>query len=185
MNQLQFQVDLGRIAVSWNSYGMLSKIDCHTDAMPPDQVMSDSEIKSALNWAPGPILDWVGRLKTYFACGQPLGVFPWEWVDQSGWSPFQFQVYAGIAKIPHGETRTYGWVASRIGRANATRAVGQALKNNPLPIFVPCHRVVAVNSLGGFMGASNPEDPEMIFKKKLIGLEQSYLSPSFSFLECS
>jgi methylated-DNA-[protein]-cysteine S-methyltransferase len=178
-NQLQFQVDLGRIAVSWNSYGMLSRIEW---MQPTDLILTDSEAKTAMNWAPGPILELVGRLKHYFECGQPLGSFPWEWTDQSNWTPFQYQVYSWIAKIPHGETRTYGWVASRIGRGSATRAVGQALKNNPLPIFIPCHRVVAVNSLGGFMGAIDPEQPEVAFKKKLLALEQSYLNPSFSFM---
>lgn len=137
---------------------------------------------SKSNWAPGPIQDLIGKLKHYFACGNPLGSFPWEWLDQSSWTPFQYQVYAWIAKIPHGETRTYGWVANRIGRPNATRAVGQALKNNPILIFIPCHRVIAANSLGGFLGAKHPEDPEIDLKKKLLELEQSYQSPSFSFM---
>lgn len=185
MNCLQFEVNFGpfkRIAVSWNSFGMLNRIEWLTDDK-FDQFSHDSgESLIQTNWAPGPIQELVGKLKHYFDCGHPLGSFPWEWLDQSSWTPFQYQVYAWIAKIPHGETRTYGWVASRIGRPNATRAVGQALKNNPILIFIPCHRVIAANSLGGFLGAKHPEDPEIDLKKKLLELEQSYQSPSFSFM---
>lgn len=190
MNEMQFQVDLGIITVRWNGYGMLSQIEWDSDGIAPSQsslYMSgpgcrSPEQKAAAAWAPPPILDLVGRLKHYFHCGQPLGTLPWEWIDQSSWTPFQYQVYAWIAKIPHGETRTYGWVAQRIGKGTATRAVGQALKKNPLPIFIPCHRVVAADSLGGFMGRTDPSQPELRLKRRLLTLEQSYLNPSFSFM---
>jgi methylated-DNA-[protein]-cysteine S-methyltransferase len=64
---------------------------------------------------------------------------------------FEKKVYAAVMKIPRGETRTYKWVAARIGRPNASRAVGGALKRNPYSPFVPCHRVVRSDgSVGGF-----------------------------------
>ena len=179
MNQLQFQVDLGRIAVSWNSYGMLSRIEW---MQPTDLILTDSEAKTALNWAPGPILELVGKLKYYFECGPTSGFVP-VGMDRS--KQLDAISVSGLRldrEIPHGETRTYGWVASRIGRGSATRAVGQALKNNPLPIFIPCHRVVAVDSLGGFMGSVDPREPEIVLKKRLLTLEQNYLNPSFSFM---
>lgn len=54
-------------------------------------------------------------------------------------------------KIPSGETRTYAWVAEKIGKPKAVRAVAQALKHNPWPLIIPCHRVVASNGkLGGY-----------------------------------
>ena len=55
---------------------------------------------------------------------------------------FEKEVWAALKAIPYGETRTYKWVAEKIGRPKATRAVGQALSKNPVPIVVPCHRVV-------------------------------------------
>lgn len=54
-------------------------------------------------------------------------------------------------KIPAGQTRSYAWVAKKIGHPKAARAVGQAVKKNPFPIVVPCHRVIASDgSIGGF-----------------------------------
>ncbi len=82
-----------------------------------------------------------------------------------GGTPFQRQVWQALAEIPHGETRSYAWVAQRIGRPRALRAVGQAVGSNPLGLLVPCHRVVASDgSLGGFGG-----DLEM--KEDLLRLE--------------
>lgn len=80
---------------------------------------------------------------------------------------FERKVYLAVSSIPYGEIRTYKWVAERIGHPKAVRAVGQALKKNPLPFFVPCHRVVKSNGgLGGYKyGAS--------WKKKLLQMEVS------------
>ncbi len=94
-------------------------------------------------------------------------------------------VYRAISQIPHGETRTYAWVAKRVGQGLATRAVGQALRKNPLPILIPCHRVVSSGTLGGFMGAVDPDEPEMRLKRWLIEVESSWLNPSFGFLGTS
>lgn len=66
-------------------------------------------------------------------------------------SAFGRKVYKAVAAIPEGETRSYGWVAARIGTPRAARAVGNALNKNPCPGIVPCHRVVRSDgSIGGF-----------------------------------
>ncbi len=66
---------------------------------------------------------------------------------------FEKAVYGAVLEIPLGETRSYAWVAARIGRPGAARAVGNALNKNPYAPFVPCHRVVAADgSLGGYSG---------------------------------
>ncbi|MBI3087864.1 MAG: MGMT family protein [Candidatus Omnitrophica bacterium] len=66
-------------------------------------------------------------------------------------SPFQRRVFAVVKRIPKGEVRSYQWVARRLGNPQLARAVGQALRRNPWPIRVPCHRVVrADGSLGGY-----------------------------------
>ncbi len=77
---------------------------------------------------------------------------------------FQKAVWKELQKIPRGQTRTYGEIAKAIGRPNAVRAVGAACGANPVPLFIPCHRVVAQNGLGGF-GAGLP------WKKLLLELE--------------
>lgn len=68
-------------------------------------------------------------------------------------TPFQRRVWEALAAIPYGETRSYGEVARSLGRPEASRAVGAANGANPLPIVIPCHRVVGSNgSLTGFGG---------------------------------
>jgi O-6-methylguanine DNA methyltransferase len=63
-------------------------------------------------------------------------------VDLSGVGVFQKQVLAACASIPKGEVRPYGWIASEIGNPGSVRAVGTALGRNPIPLVIPCHRVV-------------------------------------------
>jgi O-6-methylguanine DNA methyltransferase len=66
-------------------------------------------------------------------------------------TPFQSKVYNVVKKIPAGQTRSYAWVAQRLGKPKAARAVGQALKRNPYPFVIPCHRVIKSDgSLGGY-----------------------------------
>lgn len=63
---------------------------------------------------------------------------------------FQRAVWKELKKIPRGETRTYGEIAAAVGRPKAVRAVGTACGANPLPLFIPCHRITAKNGPGGF-----------------------------------
>ncbi|MBC7690355.1 MAG: MGMT family protein [Methylotenera sp.] len=121
-------------------------------------------------------------LKTYFRLGEPLLPLAWSLLDTRGLTSFQKSVYECIASIPHGETRTYSWVAARLGKPLACRAVGQALRRNPFPVLVPCHRVVSDKSLGGFMGVKDPNQIELKFKSWLIELERGFLSPVFPFI---
>ena len=64
---------------------------------------------------------------------------------------FQLKVYKAVSTIPLGEVRSYKWVAKKIGRPKAFRAVGSALRKNPYPVIIPCHRVIKSNNeLGGY-----------------------------------
>jgi methylated-DNA-[protein]-cysteine S-methyltransferase len=65
-------------------------------------------------------------------------------------TPFRHKVWAELVKIPFGKTLTYSGLAKNIG--SAARAVGNACRDNPYPLIIPCHRVVAVNGMGGFNG---------------------------------
>ncbi len=172
VNRLEFQVSVGILEIVWNQDGLISRLDWTLKLM-PSQATGD---------VPTHILDLVTRTQDFFVTGAPIGMVPWERIDRSGWTEFQSRVYESIAEIPFGETRTYGWVAHRVGKLTATRAVGQALRNNPLPILIPCHRVVSVTSIGGFMGSDDPHRPEMDLKRRLQMLEEEYLNPPFCFL---
>jgi len=67
-------------------------------------------------------------------------------------SPFATRVYKEMIKIPYGSTLSYSELAKKSGSKLAYRAVGTACRKNPLPLIIPCHRVTAVNGLGGFGG---------------------------------
>ena len=74
-------------------------------------------------------------------------------VDLSTITPFQRSVLEETSKVPRGQVATYAEIAKRIGKPKAVRAVGQALRRNPIPIAVPCHRVIASDgTLGGYAG---------------------------------
>ena len=74
-------------------------------------------------------------------------------VDLSFVTPFQRDVFTALREVPHGETITYGELARLSGHPGKTRAVGSAMHYNPIPIFVPCHRVIsATGELGGWSG---------------------------------
>ena len=104
----------------------------------------------------------IERLRAYFNGGKID--FP-DKLDLSGATPFQRKVWEATRLIPYGKTRSYNWVAEQIKKPLASRAVGQALAQNPLPIIIPCHRVVATNGkLGGFTGGTE-------IKRQLLNLE--------------
>jgi O-6-methylguanine DNA methyltransferase len=75
-------------------------------------------------------------------------------VDLRGLTPFTGEVLEAVSEIPRGESRSYAWVARSVGRPAASRAVGGAVGRNPVPLLVPCHRVVRTDgSIGGWSGA--------------------------------
>ena len=83
--------------------------------------------------------------------GHPAGALPP--LDLSGGTDFQTKVWNAMKKIRVGRTQSYGEIARAIGRPKAVRAVGGACGANPIPVLIPCHRVLAANHrLGGFSG---------------------------------
>lgn len=97
---------------------------------------------------------FAGRLKAFELPLAPAG------------TEFQMKVWNVLCTIPYGETITYGQLAGRLGNANASRAVGMANSRNPLPVFIPCHRVVGTGGkLTGYTGGLD-------IKVKLLQLEQ-------------
>ncbi|ODT46019.1 MAG: hypothetical protein ABS70_01755 [Nitrospira sp. SCN 59-13] len=86
-------------------------------------------------------------------------------IDWSAGTPFRRKVWKAIARIPYGRVRSYQWVAIRVGGKQYARAVGMALGANPVPIVVPCHRIIAHDgSLGGFSSG-------LPLKRRLLQLE--------------
>jgi len=95
-----------------------------------------------------PLREALGQLAEYFQGDRRQFDLA---LDLSAGTPFQQRVWQGTADIPFGEVRSYGELAAAIGAPGTARAVGQALGANPVPIVVPCHRVVSADGgLGGF-----------------------------------
>lgn len=90
-------------------------------------------------------------------------------IDLSDQPPFRRKVLETCRAVPHGTTTTYADLARRAGRSRAVRAAGSAMAHNPLPLVIPCHRVLRSDgSLGGF---SSPEG--LMQKKRMLLLERS------------
>ncbi len=86
-------------------------------------------------------------------------------------SPFYQAVWKACAEIPKGQVRTYGWVAKRIGKPKAARAVGMALGKNPFAPTVPCHRVVGADGrLTGYSGAGGVAKKRRMLKAEGVPL---------------
>ena len=112
--------------------------------------------------SPARTADIVHQLRAYFA-GERRS-FDVR-LDLRHTTPFQRRVLLAAARVPDGQVVSYGEIARRIGQPHGSRAVGQALKHNPVPIVIPCHRVIAAGGrIGGYGGGLG-------IKRKLLRLE--------------
>ncbi len=118
------------------------------------QVSGESEITTTA----------AGLLKEYFSGKKVEFDLP---LDREGYTDFQRDVYKAVYEIPYGSVRTYKEVAERIKRPGAARGIGVAMAGNPLPIVVPCHRVVG--SGGEMTGYSAPGGTDL--KMRLLMME--------------
>ena len=89
-------------------------------------------------------------------------------------SPFARRVLEEVSKIPYGKTAMYSDIAQKL--KTSPRAVGQAVKRNPVPVIIPCHRVVAKNGLGGYTTSVLNPKVSLKIKEKLLSLEGSGIS---------
>ncbi len=109
-----------------------------------------------------PFREVIGRLKDYLS-GKVVD-FNGISLNPNG-TEFERIVWKGLCTIPYGETRSYKWLAAHIGKPFAYRAVGNACAKNPLPIIIPCHRVIREDGgLGGYSGG-------LLMKKRLLKIE--------------
>lgn len=109
---------------------------------------------------------WAAQLEAYFK-GQRRGWNVWE-IDMVGlgFSPFQTAVYSALLSVPPGSTVSYARLAEMAGHPGAARAVGTAMARNPLPVIIPCHRVVRGDGALGQYGSGGP-----LWKQRLLDLE--------------
>lgn len=141
-----YESAIGKVVVIFNTVGV-SSVDIADDRFPERHA---ERFRRALLRAEAPSV-WRGLIPEAIERGSP-GRLP---VDLRPVTDFQQQVLLTTATIPKGEVRPYGWVAREVQRPNAVRAVGSAVARNPIPLIIPCHRVVRTDghignySLGG------------------------------------
>jgi len=112
-----------------------------------------------------PLKETIRQLREYFAGEREVFDLPLAPLG----TPFQLKVWKRLCDIPYGETISYGELARRIHNPNASRAVGLANGSNPIPIVIPCHRVIGSNGkLTGYGGG-------LPIKEKLLALERRQL----------
>ncbi len=113
--------------------------------------------------------DFAQQLTRYFS-GQPVDFdVP---LDVGDTTPFRKKIWAACQKVRYGQTASYQDLAARAGNPRAARAVGTAMRQNPCPLVIPCHRIIATGGgLGGYSGSCGVE-----FKRQLLEMERAALA---------
>ena len=151
MNIYFYESRFGRIGIVEND-GKITNVYITNDELPKDIELGETPL----------LKEAVKQLESYFAGELEEFSLP---LEPSG-TVFMKQVWDALCEIPYGKTASYGEIAERVGRPKAARAVGLANNRNPIPIIIPCHRVIGADgSLTGYAGGLD-------MKKKLLDLER-------------
>jgi methylated-DNA-[protein]-cysteine S-methyltransferase len=158
-----FDTAIGTLGIAWSAVGLTA-----LQLPEADRAATERRLSRAAAIAtdpPAAIRDAIGEITAYCR-GSPVAFASVD-LDLARVPGFAHGVYAAARAIPWGRTATYGELARRIGQPLAARAVGQALGQNPLPIIIPCHRILASGGkLGGFSAYRGART-----KRQLLALE--------------
>jgi len=144
----RFDTPIGRCAIAWDG-------DVIVGVRLPDASFDGSGPLTPPGWVQGVIDAIVASLRGE---ADDLADIP---LDLDGLPPFRRRVYDVVRTIPAGETMSYGEVAAAAGSPGAARAVGQAMAQNPFPLIIPCHRVLAAGGKVGGFTASGGTDTKL------------------------
>ena len=163
-----FETAIGACGLAWSR----ARFDASATARSPSERsearLAHRAAKAALPFPPA-IKDAIEQVQRYANGG--VEDFLSIVLDLTGIDAFEQEVYAAARAIPFGETKSYGELAREIGAPDAARAVGQALGRNPIPIIVPCHRILAKGDrIGGFSAPGGART-----KERLLALEGVYV----------
>lgn len=151
-----FETPWGQVTITASEKGVTSiNLSSQDRAVRQQPAENNDEAASIVEEARAQLLAYIAGTRREFS-------FP---IDCSAGTPFQRKVWRAITRIPYGRVRSYQWVAMRVGGKQYARAVGMALGANPVPIVVPCHRIISHDgSLGGFSCG-------LPLKRRLLSLE--------------
>jgi O-6-methylguanine DNA methyltransferase len=161
----RFDSPIGPLVVAWNGLGVST-----VEAAPDDAAFESAHV--ARTGRPAIRADRLpGGLAT--AIARRLGGDRRVRIDLDlrGHTDFERDVWHKALEIPRGEVRPYGWIAAEIGRPKAVRAVGTALGHNPVPLIVPCHRVVRTDGSIGQYSLGGPQNKRTILEAEGLDLE--------------
>jgi methylated-DNA-[protein]-cysteine S-methyltransferase len=144
-----FDTAIGTCGIAWNDRGMTRLRLPESDPRATEKRMRAASARPVPASAPTQIEAVITELRRYFAGAQVD--FSSVVLDLHGAEPFHRHVYQALRSIRWGRTTTYGELAREAGAPGEAREVGQAMAHNPIPIIIPCHRVLAAgNKAGGF-----------------------------------
>jgi len=165
-----FSTAIGACGILWNETA-LERLQLPEKTLTASRRRLTDQLKPCeeleLNAAPHWVKEAVRRLQVLLSKGQEdLSTIP---IDVSRMPPFFRQVYEAARKIPPGQTSTYGALAVAVGSKGAARAVGQAMRRNPLPLIIPCHRVMAAGGKAGGFSAFGG----VVTKQQILAIESA------------
>ena len=158
-----FETALGFAGIAWNDAGIV-----RFRLPDPDRAAAEKQFGRAEPADPPPVIAAVVAQAVRYFAGERIDFSPIE-LDLSAVDPFRRSVYQALRKVGFGETVTYGELAKRAGAAEpqAAQDVGVAMARNPVPLIIPCHRVLAAGGkLGGFSAPGRTEA-----KQQMLALE--------------
>ncbi|QIS16330.1 methylated-DNA--[protein]-cysteine S-methyltransferase [Nocardia arthritidis] len=164
-----FDTEIGSCAIAWSATGVIRfQLPEATPAATRTRILRRRNGIEVTEQTPsGPIADAIAAIRAHLA-GE-LTDLRWIPLDTSGIPEFNRAVYTVTRAIDPGHTLSYGQVADRIGAPGAAQAVGQALGRNPIPLIIPCHRVLAADhALHGFSAPGGLET-----KMHLLAIERT------------
>jgi methylated-DNA-[protein]-cysteine S-methyltransferase len=159
-----FDTAIGPCGVAWRERGLRRLRLPESDRGATERRLCAGAVR-ATEAAPAEIDQLIADIQGYMI-GRSID-FAYVAVDLTDVDPFEREVYAAARAVPWGQTVSYGELARRIGSPGAARAVGRALGRNPVPIVVPCHRILAKgHRIGGFSAPGGT-----FTKERLLALE--------------
>ncbi len=161
MTMLAFETTIGSCGVRWTDVGIAEVL------MPGTRGPGGERLEAASADVPGPVREAIAGMVALLAGERrDLRGIP---LDERHLDAFRRRVYAATREIAPGSTATYGEIARAVGEPHAAREVGVALAQNPFPIVVPCHRVLAAT--GALHGFSAPGG--IATKRRMLGIERA------------
>lgn len=161
MEQLDLRFDAGKPVLTLERLGLaaspagITRVFLRRGEKAPSRVREAGRVGKLLDQAWKELAEYLAGERTFFSVPVDLSEVP----------PFERAALEVAARIPYGEVRSYKWIAERLGKPDAARAVGSAMASNPVPLIIPCHRVVRTDgSLGGYSFG-------LVKKESLLDLE--------------